>query len=154
MRRVFLLVLVLALPILTVIACSKNESKGIPDTELGLSKSSVFDAPAPDKTRANQSDPGDRPLFPRGFSDQPPVIPHGVVEFLPITLADNLCIECHNTEEKLPGEPTPIPPSHYVDLRIALRVSGDEIVGARYNCVSCHISPCDNEPLVDNLFGK
>jgi cytochrome c-type protein NapB len=128
--------------------------KGIPDTQIGLSRSSVFDAPAPDTTRTNRSDPGDRPVMPSAFPGQPPVIPHGMDEFLPITLVDNQCIDCHGVEEKAPGESTPIPRSHYVDLRGAPGVDGDVVVGARYNCVSCHVSPGDNEPIVENVFGN
>lgn len=149
-----MLVFLLAFPALIDSACTRDKSKDISDTDIGLSKSSVFDAPAPDRTLANRSDPGDRAVVPRGFSDQPIVIPHGISAFLPITLEDNQCIDCHKVTEKEAGEPTPIPVSHYVDLRGASRTAGNEIVGARYNCVSCHVSPGDNEPLVDNLFGK
>jgi cytochrome c-type protein NapB len=112
----------------------------------------VFDTPAPGTTEVNTSDPGDRPTVKPGFPEQPPVVPHGIVDFLPITRDDNQCIDCHAVEEKEPGEPTPIPPSHYIDMRNAPGAQSDELAGARYLCISCHISPGDNEPLVGNTF--
>lgn len=126
----------------------------VPDTSLGLSKTSVFDTPAPGPTRPNTTDPGDRPVIPRDFPQQPPRIPHGIADFLPITASENACIDCHAVAEKEPGEPTPIPASHYEDLRNAPGKRGDTVVGARYLCVSCHISPGDNPPPVGNSFGK
>lgn len=154
MRKTFVIVFALSFLVLIGTLSSREGRKGIPDTEIGLSKTSVFDTPAPEATRLNQSDPGDRPTVPQEFGDQPPLISHGIGEFLPVTFEENQCIACHEVEEKEPGEPTPIPSSHYVDLRSAPGVKGDEIVGARYNCANCHVSPGENEPLVGNTFGK
>jgi cytochrome c-type protein NapB len=135
-------------------AAAASGQMGITDAVLGLSKTSVFDTPAPPLTEPNPSDPGDRPAVPAAFPEQPPVIPHGIADFLPITRDDNECIECHAVEEKVEGEPTPIPPSHYTDLRNAPAETQDDLVGARYLCVSCHVSPGENPPLVDNIFGN
>jgi len=132
----------------------QNKSKKISDTELGLSKTSVFDSPAPDIDRVNVSDPGDDPSVPANFPDQPPVVPHGVGQFLPITQTENQCMDCHVVEEKVEGEPTPIPRSHYVDFRNTPRAVEDKMVGARYVCVSCHVAPGDNKPLVGNSYSK
>ncbi len=154
MKRAMLAVFVLASLLLMGMLAPGEQSKGIPDTEIGLSKASIFDTPAPEVTQKNVSEPGDLPLPPRGSPDEPPVIPHGVGEFLPITLAENQCADCHVEEEKIPGEPTPIPRSHYVDLRNAPKDVQNEIVGARYNCVACHVSPGGNTPLVTNSFGN
>ena len=154
MRRAMLAVFVLASLLLMGMLLPEEQSKGTPDTEIGLSKTSVFDTPAPEVTRTNTSEPGDLPLPERGFPEEPPVIPHGVGEFLPITFAENQCAECHAEEEKIPGEPTPMPRSHYVDLRNAPKDVQGEIVGARYSCVSCHVSPGGNVPLTPNSFGN
>jgi cytochrome c-type protein NapB len=75
-----------------------------------------------------------------------------VAEFLPITMAENQCVECHAVEEKEEGEPTPIPTSHYVDLRNAPGETRDELAGARYVCITCHAAPGFNPPLVANGF--
>lgn len=130
----------------------QESSEGTPDTKMGLSKTSVFDAPAPDVTLKNRSEPGELPLLARGFPEQPPMIPHGIDEFVPITLAENQCADCHAEAEDLPGEPTPIPRSHYVDLRNAPDDVQGTIVGVRYNCVSCHVSPTENKLLTGNTF--
>jgi cytochrome c-type protein NapB len=127
-------------------------STAVSAEELGLSKTSVFDTPAPAATAVNTSDPGDRPTVAPEFPQQPPVIPHGILDFLPVSFDENECMDCHAIDEKEPGEPTPIPPSHYVDLRNAPNSQSDELAGARYLCISCHVSPGDNEPLVQNDF--
>lgn len=133
----------------------KDPPEGIADSQMGLSKTSVFDIPVPDIERQNKSEPGDRPLLERGSPEEPALIPHGVTEYLPITLAENQCMDCHaEEEEKIAGEPTPVPRSHYVDLRNAPNEVLVNVVGARYNCVSCHVSPGDNPPLTTNTFGR
>lgn len=124
----------------------------MPDTSLGLDKGSVFDVPTPPPVKANESGPGERPVLPRAYVIAPPRIPHGVGEFLPITPKQNLCIECHAVQDRKPGEPTPVPPSHYTDLRNAPDRAGSQVVGARYVCVSCHASATDAPALVENRF--
>ncbi len=68
---------------------------------------------------------------------------------------ENLCLDCHQVliEDASEGDPTPIPASHYVDLRNAPKERQNTIVGARYNCVSCHVTPGGNPPLTANTFG-
>ena len=128
------------------------ESGGIPDTKIGLSKTSVFDVADPPPVNKDISDPGEGELLLRAFQDAPPLIPHGVAEFLPITRNDNQCIDCHEVPEKEPGEPTPIPKSHFTDLRNAPAKVGEMVVGARYICVSCHLSQTSADTLVGNDF--
>jgi nitrate reductase cytochrome c-type subunit len=152
MKTVFTIVFIAALAL--VVGSIVADKAGVPDTEIGLSKTSVFDIASPPATLHNESEPGDDVLIPRGFPEQPSQIPHGVLEFLPITFDDNQCVDCHAVEKKEPGEPTPIPPSHYTDLRHAPGKIGEELVGARYNCLSCHVSPGGNAPLVGNSFGR
>lgn len=124
----------------------------IPDTGLGLVKGSVFDVPTPPPVKANDSAPGEAPVLPRPSPFAPPRIPHAVEDFLPITQKQNACVDCHAVKEKKPGEPTPIPPSHYTDYRDASGRVGDQVVGARYVCVSCHAARTDAPDLVENRF--
>jgi len=128
------------------------EKAAIPDTEIGLMKGSVFDVPVPEPVHRRTSMPGEEPVLPRPYSLSPPVIPHAIVDFLPIDRESNYCIVCHRVEEKVEGEPTPIPPSHFVDLRRAPTVQGDMVAGARYNCLACHAVTTDAAPLVANEF--
>jgi len=127
---------------------------GTPDKEIGLSKASVFDDPAPPAFQRNTTEPGDTPVIPRLFPEQPPVVPHSMFDYLPITLTENQCMDCHEAGEKVEGEATPIPVSHFVDLRNAPDKQGTELAGARYLCVSCHVTPGNNPLLVDNVFAK
>jgi nitrate reductase cytochrome c-type subunit len=123
---------------------------GTPDSEIGLSKTSVFDTPSPAPVAENETMPGETEVIPRDNSEGPPAIPHGIGDFLPITASENLCVDCHALEEKVEGGPTPIPQSHYVDMRNAPDEPGDELAGARYVCISCHVSLTETTPLVPN----
>lgn len=64
---------------------------------------------------------------------EPPMIPHKVASFLPITADKNACLMCHKvaapSAKKVKGSPTPLPPSH---------VSGDKVNPNRYECMLCH----------------
>jgi len=55
---------------------------------------------------------------------------------------------------KKPGEPTPLPASHYTDLRNAPGKVGDTVTGARWVCTSCHVPQTDAKPLVGNRFTR
>jgi len=134
------------------IAQVETTEQGTPDRELGLSKTSVFDVSSPEPVVENQSSPGEEPLLPRVNPVAPPMVPHGVADWLPITLESNMCVDCHEVEEKEEGEPTPIPASHFTDLRRDPGRIGDELVGARYNCIACHVSLTESEALVGNRF--
>lgn len=124
--------------------------KGIPDSDVSLRKAGVFETPTPPAVPENDSDPGELPPNTPPNEEAPTVIPHGVGDFLPITADSNMCIDCHALEAKEEGEPTPIPASHYVDLRNAPDEKGGEVAGARYVCLSCHVSQTAVEPLVGN----
>jgi len=140
------------LPVLVAAGVATAAPKGIPDEELGLSKTSVFETAVPPVVKENASAPGDRPVRPRAFPGAPPVVPHGVSDFLPITKGSNSCVDCHAVAKKVKGEPTPIPASHYTDLRNAPGKRGDTVVGARWNCTACHVPQEDVAPLVKSPF--
>jgi cytochrome c-type protein NapB len=152
MRSVYLVAIALGVASLLVVGSLLAQGEGKKDNELGLSKSSVFDTPAPEPILWNTSEPGELALPPRDNPEFPPVIPHGVAEFLPITFNDNQCVDCHEVEQKEEGEATPIPESHFEDLRRARGTIGENISGARYNCMGCHVTPGQNEPLVGNSY--
>jgi cytochrome c-type protein NapB len=145
MRRIILLALVL---VYIFLGAGCAGPSGTPDTEIGLSKGSVFEAPSPAAVADNQAEPGEATLLPRAFPGSPPAVSHIVADYLPITRDDNLCLDCHEVAEALEGDPTPIPASHYVDLRNAPTKFQDAPVGARYICVSCHVAHTEAPPLV------
>lgn len=133
---------------------STGPAGSIPDTRIGLVAGSVFEVLAPAATPENRSEPGERSLPERPSVEWPPVIPHSIVDFIPITAAENLCIDCHGVEVKEEGEPTPIPRSHYIDLRGAPGSVRESVAGARWFCTSCHVSQTDAAPLVENSQGR
>ncbi len=138
--------------VLILISCA--DVAPIPDSQIGLSKESVFEVPNPDPVEENLTDPGEGPLVPRAFTGSPPRISHSIADMVPITRDENLCLDCHMLEEKSAGEPTPIPESHYVDLRHAPDEVRDTPAGARYNCTMCHVSQTGAAPLVANRIGE
>jgi cytochrome c-type protein NapB len=127
---------------------------GIADRDLGLSRTSVFAAPAPPAVIDNESAPGEAPVLPRAYPGAPPRVPHGIAALLPITRRDNFCVDCHLIDEKVEGGPTPIPASHQTDLRRAPGEVGGKVVGARWVCVSCHAPVTGAPPLVGNGFAS
>lgn len=124
---------------------------GLDMYDLGLSRTSVFDIPAPETFQFPQNDPGRIGVLPRGYEGAPPQIPHRVDTFLPVTLKQNMCMNCHNQPsligQKRPGMPTPMSASHYID-------EGGKLVmnNRRYTCVDCHVPQADVAPLVGSTF--
>ena len=123
-----------------------------PDTNLGLVKESVFDVPTPPVVKTNETAPGEQAPLPRAYTIAPPRVPHAVQDFLPITLKQNACVDCHQVAEKKKGEPTPIPASHYTDYRNAPDRQGTKLVGARHVCTACHVPTTDAPALVGSRF--
>jgi cytochrome c-type protein NapB len=121
----------------------------VPDTQIGLSKVSVFDVATPPEVVMIDPDPGGNPLFPRYNPEAPPAVTHGIADHLPIARDENVCIECHLVDAAEGGIP-PIPKSHLVDLRRAPDKVGTRVVGARYHCVACHVPQTKAKPLVAN----
>ena len=135
-------------------AGKREASTGIPDSALGLEKSAVTGVPAPRSYEYSAKDPGDGKVLPRPFASAPPLVPHSVDAFLPITGTDNGCLTCHATggAGSKAGDPVPVPASHYLDLRNAPSVKRAEIAGSRYVCTACHVPQTDAKPLVSNRF--
>jgi len=96
----------------------------VADSELGLEKSSVFDTPDPEPANFTAVEPGENPLRGAYFDESPPMISHSIEDMLPIRFGENMCMDCHDMPDMIgdelePGDPTPIPVSHYTDLRFA-----------------------------------
>jgi nitrate reductase (cytochrome), electron transfer subunit len=128
-------------------------SAPVPDRAMGLSRSSVFEDPAPPEVKPRDSEPGEEALLPRPYPGAPPAVPHEIDERSPVTAKENACLDCHAVKgPKEEGLPTPVPPSHYTDLRREPGAPGPQVVGARYFCTACHVSPSHAEPLVGNRF--
>ena len=126
---------------------------GIPDHELGLSKGSVFDVTEPKPFEFSKESPGGNDRLPGAFAAAPPRIPHDIRSYLPITIARNGCLKCHDIEKaSTPEDATPIPASHHVDLRNAPGVRQQAIAGARWVCTACHVPQAAVAPPIGNGF--
>jgi cytochrome c-type protein NapB len=124
----------------------------VPEEKVGLADAKLGELPALAPTPALPPEPGEAPTREPAYVGSPPVVPHGVDDFTPITRDDNACLGCHLVDEKVEGEATPIPATHFEDLRNAPGVRGDDLAGARWACLACHVAPTDAAPIVRNEF--
>ena len=144
----------IAVAVAAALAVTAAQSKGTPETEIGLARGGPMEVRAPPRVKENESAPGDRPVRPRAYPGAAPAIPHAIPDFLPITREQNACVDCHAVAAKKKGEPTPIPASHHVDQRNAPGKRGEKVTGARWSCTACHVSREDVAPLVKSPFPR
>ncbi len=137
-----------------VTADQASAQRPIPDRELGLRKTTVTDDRVPPVFVFTEQAPGEGQRLERAFEGTPPLIPHTVDGFVPITREDNFCAVCHATGGTDPEGPPQVPQSHLIDWRAAPGVVRDSIAGARWVCTSCHVVQSDAEPIVNSTFGS
>lgn len=91
------------------------------------------------------------PLIARTYEGQPPLVPHTVEKYEPITLEENDCLDCHISDD-LEGRKMPrMGDSHFVTLdKTGKRKAVVNM--ARYQCTDCHVAQVDAKPLVENEF--
>ena len=108
---------------------------------------------APDATSYAERSPGTgaQILIERTISGQPPLIPHTVAKYEPITIEENACLDCHISDE-FKGQKMPrIGDSHF--SKTAKEADGSPAVSMlRWQCESCHVPQTDAVPLVENNF--
>ncbi len=164
MRRKFLALAI----VITIfgVGCSKTDGDGnasgvttINENDLGLRKGDIFteDEVSGVEAKYSSAAPGTSSRLDRSFTNAPPMIPHEIQDMLPITIKNNQCISCHSREsakEMKASMPnlTPIPDTHYMDLRSKDQKDLGHLAGARFNCVQCHAPQADVKPLVENNF--
>ncbi|MDR1529912.1 MAG: nitrate reductase cytochrome c-type subunit [Burkholderiales bacterium] len=135
--------------IVGLVACA---TQSIPDSQIGLSKASVFETQTPTPYALDGKGAGGAAEAAYGV---PPLIPHEIASYQ-TSRENNMCIACHDRPGQTkkvgdPNDPQPIPSSHYVSAKPGekLRVSG-----ANYHCELCH-APAANVPdLVKNTGPK
>jgi len=130
-------------------ALSGCAALAIEDTQVGLRKTSVFDVvtPAP----FNFSSPGAaQTIAPLPGSGMPPMISHAVDEHLPLTAKNNECLECHDKPQNI-GKPVPAGKARPATLSHYTQSATPALLGAQYNCMTCHAPQSEVPPLVPNL---
>ena len=131
------------------------DSSAIDELNMGLSKTSVFDTPTPNVYTYSDAKPGYNDRLAKSWDELPPQIPHKVEEFLPVVMDDNQCLECHDVPKYI-GKPynmdrtkkskSPMSKDHYASEDL------DEVSGARFNCMQCHLPVSNARPLVENTY--
>ena len=108
---------------------------------------------APDQKQYSERSPGSHSaqLIQRTFAEQPPLIPHAVEKYEPITLKANDCVDCHISDE-FKGKKMPrMGDSHFSKTR--KEADGSAAVDmTRWECTSCHVAQVDAPALVENRF--
>ena len=90
-------------------------------------------------------------LFKPSYVTAPPMIPHSINGMTPITVKNNMCLNCHLPKNaKSLGVPA-IPKDHFVD-----NFEGNKhvkrIAGSRFFCTTCHDRQANLNPVVENKF--
>lgn len=153
--------LLIALPsLILVLSCTSGgtpagdttatQAPSVTESEIGLAPGTAFDQPPQAPIAFNQVDPGESKLRPRPNAEFPPVIPHSIADLETITLTENSCLECHDPAVAVDMGAVALPRSHFVDLRRSPQRRGNEAVGSRWVCTSCHVAQTDAKPLVAN----
>ncbi len=119
-------------------------AEGIRDRNIGLRQAAVLVNPAVPLFPFNAKDPGENELLPRAWEGAPPLISH-LVEDMEVNLQNNGCTDCHTADKKDDDDP-PMSIDHFTDE------SAEQLSGARYMCLTCHVTQADAKPLVDNRF--
>lgn len=108
---------------------------------------------APDAKTYDEKIPGvgQPQLIARTFVGQPPLVPHAVEKYVPLTMEENACLDCHITDE-LRGQKVPkIGKSHF-STTLKRRDGSPAVEMTRFQCDSCHVPQVDAKPLVDSRF--
>lgn len=133
-------------------------ANAIDELNMGLGQDNVFSEATPDAFSFPSTKPGKSELLPIAYPTLPPQIPHTIDKYIPITMEENACTDCHDRQDKIgkakreTGTKIPMPASHYGGFK----GTGDkeEISGSRYICTQCHVPQSDAKPLVENTFIK
>lgn len=157
---------------LLITGCNDRKEEKWVDTEnidmsheLLLSDESVLtDMPEYSKIRGGESE-----VIQRSFENAPPLIPHRVGGFLPITVEDNKCLRCHMPDKAPEFKAIPLPETHFTSYRpIAFEEDGKyNIVAAEgevfendlghfnnalFNCSQCHVPQAEVTVEISNVF--
>jgi len=107
----------------------------------------------------------------RAFQDAPPMIPHDTEGMLPIKAGNNQCIQCHMPDVAASMGATPIPPSHFLNMRPDNKIVNgkfekavdnlknqvsvkktNKLYQGRFNCSQCHAPQSNAKLITQNRF--
>jgi cytochrome c-type protein NapB len=140
--------LALATLIASVIGCASTTG---PAPMRGADVSAPDRAPSLKSYSEKMPGVGQPTLIARTFIGQPPMVPHTVEKYVPLTAEENACLECHITDD-LRGQKVPkLGESHY-SKTIKDRNGKPAVSMDRFQCDSCHVPQVDAKELVDTKF--
>ncbi len=105
------------------------------------------------KLNTAQPIPGQVKAQEKSFVTAPPMIPHSVEGMVPITKANNMCLNCHMPANAKGMKVTAIPESHFVD-NFANGKKSSKLAGSRFNCTLCHAPQAMVDPVIENKFNS
>ncbi len=143
---------------LSIVISSVLLADGIDQLNMGIGEDNVFSDASPVAFTYPEIKAGKSTMIPLAYSTVPPLVPHSIEKYLPITAEENDCTDCHDRQNKIgktehrTGKKIPMPNNHYGGFR----GEGDkeEVSGSRYTCTQCHVPQSGAKPLVDNTFSK
>lgn len=132
----------------TIVGCASFNG---PTPMRGADVSAPDRAPEPKAYGEKIPGVGQPLLIERTFVGQPPLVPHAVEKYVPLTMEENACLDCHITDE-LRGQKVPkIGQSHF-SKTVKRRDGSPAVEMTRFQCDSCHVPQVDAKPLVDSKF--
>jgi len=90
-------------------------------------------------------------LIARNYPTQPPMVPHNIEKYVPLTVEENACMDCHQTAE-IRGQKIPqIGVSHF-SKTVKAKDGKPVLEMSRFQCDTCHVPQADAPPLVESRF--
>ncbi len=160
-RKSGILIALLTLPLVAFagIAIGGDDDKSETDDGLDVwfREADLEALTSPPVTTYGEVDAGESTLLDRSWAGAPPSIPHTTEDMLPIMLNENECVDCHHPENTTSEKDKPLPDSHFEAPTLAAGAEGDpmawkvtgyqkgdDLFGARWNCVMCHTQQAEN----------
>lgn len=134
--------------IASIVGCATSNA---PHSMRGADIPGVDQAPEVKQYATKTPGAGEQQLITRTFLTQPPLIPHSIEKYIPITYEDNSCLECHISDE-LNGKKMPkMGVSHFSKTKKE-KDGSPSVEMSRFQCDTCHVPQVDAKPLVENKF--
>lgn len=141
-----------------MIASTSLSADGIDQLNMGIGEDNVFSDATPISYDFPDTKAGKSTMIPIAYSNLPPMVPHTIEKYLPITIEENACTDCHDRQNKIgkveqkTGKKIPMPADHYGGFYG--KGDKEEVSGSRYTCTQCHVALSDAKPLIENTFSK
>lgn len=127
-----------------------SNAKGLDETQIGLREVALLNDNITLKEYSyEQKAAGESTKIERSYENAPPMISHSVAD-MEITKEANACLDCHAPDVAEAVGAVSVPTSHQFHLRNNKKLA--KVDDTRWNCVSCHVTQVNAQPLVQNTF--